>query len=489
MVHSHSRVWVRLLGLGLALGLMCSLLPAYAFAEEPLAEGSAAAQSAETETEQAAPETQPEQAQPETEAAQAVPETETAQPAPEPAQAQPAAEAPSNEAAVEPAATDYSGSAAIYYKADPAGNPLTNDTTQWAPAANSSTILAQINTTGATWESGSGGGGGWYGQNITQNVAKYITAWPDGSKGDTWTVKRDDAKTGTHFTYILDSIWDAYQKAVKQETGEDVEKDDVTEITLTPCKISSGNGGTYEYHLDCALSVTCTKMFTAKFWVKEPGGEYKQVDAKNYRTDDPVQYTANVNETYTDANGKTYRLDGWYVEDGTGSNPSDTKAAFPHTPTDAQLTDGVVNYYAHYVPVTTSVTVTKQVTGPMGDRNKKFTFQWSCGGRSDTFTLSNGESYTIKNVAVGEALTLTESDNSGYAVSVTYNGQNCTVDAQSSVVTITVAQDGGPITVTNYKDVNPDTGITLDSAPYVLALGLTAVTAAVLLYRRSRRRG
>ena len=62
MVHSHSKTWVRLLGLGLALGLMCTLLPAYAFAEEPSAEGSAAAQSAETE--QAAPE--PAQAQPET---------------------------------------------------------------------------------------------------------------------------------------------------------------------------------------------------------------------------------------------------------------------------------------------------------------------------------------------------------------------------------------------------------------------------------------
>ena len=30
---------------------------------------------------------------------------------------------------------------------------------------------------------------------------------------------------------------------------------------------------------------------------------------------------------------------------------------------------------------------------------------------------------------------------------------------------------------------------TLDSAPYAVALGLTAVSAAVLLYRRSRRRG
>ena len=457
MVHSHSKTWVRLLGLGLALGLMCTLLPAYAFAEEPSAEGSAAAQSAETE--QAAPE--PAQAQPET------------------AQPQPAAEMPSDETAIEPVAGSIN--AAIYYLADPAGDPLTNDTGEWAPSRDSSTLIAQIDTTGASWDHNDG-------KNITTNVASYITAWPDGSTGSTWTVKRGDAKTGDNFTYILDSIWTAYEKAVKQETGEDVEKDDVTEITLTPRKISRDNGGRSDYHIDCALSVTCKKTFIAKFWVLEPGAsEYKQVNAKNYKTGDPVQYTANVAETYTDANGKLYKLDGWYVEDGTGSAPGD-KTAFPHTPTDAQLTDGVVNYYAHYVPVTTSVTVTKQVTGPMGDRNKKFTFQWSCGEQTGTFTLSNGQSATIENVAVGETLTLTESDNSGYAVSVTYNGQNCTVDAQSSVQ-ITVAQDGGPITVTNYKDVNPDTGITLDSAPYAVALGLTAVAAAALLYRRSRRRG
>ena len=178
MVHSHSRVWVRLLGLGLALGLMCSLLPAYAFAEEPLAEGSAAAQSAEAET------------------VQAQLEAETAQAAPETAQPQPAAEMPSDETAIEPVAGSIN--AAIYYLADPAGDPLTNDTGEWAPSRDSSTLIAQIDTTGASWDHNDG-------KNITQNVASYITAWPDGSNGSTWTVKRGDATTGDNFTYIGDS--------------------------------------------------------------------------------------------------------------------------------------------------------------------------------------------------------------------------------------------------------------------------------------------
>lgn len=469
MIHSRSKAWVRLLGLGLALLLMCPVLPVYAFAEEPTAAGSAAAQSAETDPAQTAPaQTAPAQAAPE----QAQPES--AQPQTEP-------ETPSDETEVEPVAGN-GVAAAIYYLADPAGDPLTNDTKVWAPSQDSSILIAKLDTTGAYWDHNNG-------KNITINVAKYITAWPDDSHGSTWTVKRDDPTTGGNFTYILDSIWTAYEEAVKQETGQDVTKEDVTEITLTPRKISRDNGGNNAFHLDCALSVTCKKTFTAKFWVLEPGAsEYKQVNAKHYTTGEPVQYTANVETSYTDANGKHYKLDGWYVEDGTGSAPG-VETDFPHTPTAAQLTDGVVNYYARYVPVMTSVTVTKQVTGPMGDRYKKFSFQWSCGDQSDSFTLSDGQSFTIKNVGVGEQLTLTESDNSGYAVSVSYNGTDYSVDAQSSSVQLAVAQDGGAITVTNRKDVNPDTGITLDSAPYAVALGLTAVTAAVLLYRRSRRRG
>ena len=219
MIHSRSKAWVRLMGLGLALLLMCPVLPVYAFAEEPTAAGSAAAQSAETDPAQTAPE----QAQPES------------------AQTQTEPEIPSDETVVEPVAGD-GVAAAIYYLADPAGDPLTNDTGAWAPSQDSSNLIAQLDTTDAKWDHNNG-------KNITINVAKYITAWPDGTNGSTWTVKRDDATTGGNFTYILDSIWTAYEAAVRQETGENVAKEDVTEITLTPRKISRDNGGTNPFHL------------------------------------------------------------------------------------------------------------------------------------------------------------------------------------------------------------------------------------------------
>ena len=187
MIHSRSKAWVRLMGLGLALLLMCPVLPVYAFAEEPTAAGSAAAQSAETDPAQTAPE----QVQPESAQTQTEPET------------------PSDETEVEPVAGN-GVDAAIYYLADPAGDPLTNDTGAWAPSRDSSTLIARLDTTGASWDHNNG-------QNITINVANYITTWPDGSTGSTWTVKRGDPKTGGNFTYILDSIWTAYEARTWQK--------------------------------------------------------------------------------------------------------------------------------------------------------------------------------------------------------------------------------------------------------------------------------
>lgn len=50
--------------------------------------------------------------------------------------------------------TTYSGKAAIYYLANPAGDPWTNDTGAWAPAQETSNTIGNINTDGATWEDG-----------------------------------------------------------------------------------------------------------------------------------------------------------------------------------------------------------------------------------------------------------------------------------------------------------------------------------------------
>ena len=293
----------------------------------------------------------------------------------------------------------YIGQAAIYYLSNPTGDPWTNDTGAWAPTQETSDVLSNINTKGATWEDGYVGNTVYKNKNIKSNVASYITSWPDSSTGSTWTVKEGDSSTASYFTFILNSIWDKYKSSVAADLGigaDQLQQSDIKEITLTPRKISRDNGGTHPYHIDCALSIKSTKVFTAKFWVKEPGesSEYRQIDAKNYLTGNPVARTtkATIGSTKT-VNGVTYVLDGWYPENAAGGACDSTKInqnQWDYDPLPAELADGTVNFYAHYSPTTTSIKLKKLVTGNMGDRTKKFHFTISITKENKNVTFKVG---------------------------------------------------------------------------------------------------
>lgn len=397
----------------------------------------------------------------------------------------------------------------IYYLATPDGVPESNETKHWAPGANSSTLKGQINTKGATW-------GGTDNKNITTNVSSYITSWPDGSTGSTWTVKRDDENTGKNFTYILDSIWDAYDDEIRNGTGvKDLTKTDVTEITLTPFKISRANGGGQDYHIDCTIDVKCREVFTAKFWVKKPGAtDYTLVDAKNYKADSKVTKTTNEEiSSHKKENGVTYVLTGWYAEDDTTHGPKgDLVSTWPYTPTEPQLADGTVNFYAEYVPMYSQVTVSKTVTGALGDKAKEFSFTLTVKDDSNgneitgemkaqkgsaeeftiksgnTFTLKDGENIVFTNVPTGATVTVTEKDytgtNGGYSTSyVAGDGQK--MQGREARLT-NISAGNHTIAFTNSKDVRPDTGITLHSMPYLLVLAGVLVGGMAWMRRRKR---
>ena len=293
----------------------------------------------------------------------------------------------------------YIGQAAIYYLSNPTGDPWTNDTGAWAPTQETSDVLSNINTKGATWEDGYVGNTVYKNKNIKSNVASYITSWPDSSTGSTWTVKRDNNTTDSYFTFILNSIWDSYKSSVATDLNinvSELDKTHITEITLTPRKISRDNGGTYPYHIDCALSIKSTKIFTAKFWVKNPGeSEYNtQVDAKNYLIGSKVKKTTNATIGSTKVvDGVTYVLDGWYPENAAGGACDSTKInqnQWDYDPLPAELADGTVNFYAHYSPTTTSIKLKKLVTGNMGDRTKKFHFTISITKENKNVTFKVG---------------------------------------------------------------------------------------------------
>lgn len=406
----------------------------------------------------------------------------------------------------------YEKSAAIYYLANPAGDPWTNDTGAWAPAGETSNMLGKINIADAEWENGYVGDTVYKDKNIRKNVSNYILSWPDGRTGTTWTVKNGDTTTGSYFTFILDSIWENYKKAISKDTGINInslDKSDILEITLTPRKISRGNGGKYPYHIDCALNIKSRRAFTAKFWVKNPNDtEYTQVDAKNYKTGDSVIKTEQgENEKVID--GITYVLDGWYPENDGGGACGDQKiTTWAHRPTDPELADGSVNFYAHYIPLYTTVNIKKIVTGNMGDKSKAFHFKVSVvngninlpfnigatqySGSAD-ITLSDNQTTMVTKVPVGATVTITENDYSGsrYTTSYTIGGSDSTIGNTAEISNIQQLNEdentAHEVTFTNNKDAIPDTGLDLNTTPYILALGIVAAGAGVLLFRRRKR--
>lgn len=425
----------------------------------------------------------------------------------------------------------YSGSAYIYFLKLPTGDPMNNDTGEWAPTADQSKLEAKISTAGATWTNGyTNDNSAIPNKNIVtgngQILTNYITSWPDGSTGTTWTVKKDDPTTGGYFTSIWNEISGNYIASIKKDTGiNDLTVDDITEIVLTPRKISRNNGGSQNYHIDCAISVVTKKVFTAKFMVKDPTkGEEKwsQVDSGNYKEGEAVIKTTAVEIGATKTvNGVRYELKGWYTEDplgdinvhgpkiednewlGHGTNGD----GYLTTSTDQVREDGTVYFYAVWEPETQKPirTITKKVEGLFGDRSKQFRIVVTGpNGFSQEFTLAHGETGTLNNlmVQVGDVITITEYDASDYdtTAQIYYsnssngllgaNGQEFTGENEkTTTITITddmIDLDEINITVINEKDAPVDNGVLLDTLPYILIL-VVVVGGGVLLFLRKRK--
>lgn len=423
----------------------------------------------------------------------------------------------------------YSGSAYIYFLKLPTGDPMNNDTGEWAPKADKSNLEAKISTAGATWTNGyTNDNSAIPNKNIVtgngQILTDYITSWPDGSTGTTWTVKKNDPTTGGYFTSIWNEISENYIASIKKDTGiNDLTVDDITEIVLTPRKISRNNGGSQNYHIDCAISVVTKKVFTAKFMVKDPTkGEEKwsQVDSGNYKEGEAVIKTTAVEIGATKTvEGVRYELKGWYTEDplgdinvhgpkieddewlGRGTNGS----GYLTKSTDQVREDGTVYFYAVWEPETQKPirTITKKVEGLFGDRSKQFRIVVT-GPNSfrQEFTLAHGDAGTLNDlmVQVGDVITITEYDASDYdtTAQIYYgssgllgaNGQEFTGENEkTTTITITddmIDLDEINITVTNEKDAPVDNGVLLDTLPYILIL-VVVVGGGVLLFLRKQK--
>lgn len=474
---------------------------------------------------------------------------------------------------------DWSEQAGLYIMFNPEENPDSNEKTMWTEKVTVDGEEAKLaDTTNATWTDD---------RNIFDSVDsldKYIKYWPDGvaytgdrklEPGDSFRTqevayKKDGVrKTATLENMILDmykgKLIEMYTKSGvptgdAQAIVNQLEAKDIT-FTIIAHKISKKNGGDVpDKHIDCTVTVTCDKTFTAKFKVKKPGESgYTTVNSKLYLWNDSADNKVEqyVNSTTVpskiDKDGATWAFDGWYPEkrDGTGpdltANPiPDTD--WPYTVQQWQLDnynkDRVVNFYAHYKKVTSNVTITKQVTGLLGDTNKEFTFNVSitqngadCSAgvkakKENTevflngFTLKHNETVTLENVPIGATIKVTEvTPGEHYTVSATGHGaeqngrdnvaftyvaaantatasdadeadlmllsmdEDTAVDADGDAVAYDsgIKVDNNRIIVTNRATLIPDTGVLLDTLPYIVILAVVAGGGILLMLRKRRK--
>lgn len=481
---------------------------------------------------------------------------------------------------------DWYDKAGLYIMYDPEKDPDSNDTTMWTGVVKVGTEHAKLgDLTGATWTGNRNiffrdivGGAG------SDTAKRYIKYWPDGTAyTGPRVIEPSNPFRQTLVTYngksatLENMIFEMYKdKLVKMYVDEGYTEDDANKIvaqlkasditfTITPHKISKDNWESDptnpSKHIDCTVTVTCDKTFTAKFNVKKPGESgYTTVNSKLYlwkdNADNKVKQYANsttVPHEITEKDGSKWAFDGWYPEnaDGTGPNLEGKpipESSWPYKVSENELTnyggDRVVNFYAHYKKVTSNVTITKQVTGLLGDTNKEFAFNVSitqngaaCTGvtakKGDqtvsdltNFTLKHNETVTLENVPIGATITVKESapgehytvystgysdgQNGGRDVTFTYGAVANTATAddadEADLMLLSMDEDtavdtdavaladatdktvpNNAITVTNHCGLLPDTGVLLDTLPYIVILAVVAGGVALLMLRKHRK--
>ena len=201
------------------------------------------------------------------------------------------------------------------------------------------------------------------------------------------------------------------------------------------------------------------------------------------------------------ADGTVYKFEGWYTDK---NFTPESKFDFTADTISADTT-----FYAKYVPASANLTVTKTVTGKLGDTNKAFTFQildasgnpvtLTTGnyefsntngallndGTDGKFTLKDGASITFKNLPSGQ-YKVVEDNYSGEKYETSYVVDSGTpVNGQEASVTI--GTDAKQINFTNHRTLEPDLGVLLDTLPYIVILAVVAGGVALLMLRKRRK--
>lgn len=341
-------------------------------------------------------------------------------------------------------------------------------------------------------------------------------------------IEKDPTKANTVGTYTIE--WYEVVAAGGANTGKNGEDGDWTgEENYKPTytkgiyksPISYVGDKIMTYHLDGLLLIHDATHINVQFMVQDAGentfdlvndygGAYtvqKQGDSIQLNTiarpdvkrDDQTE--AVCPETKTTADGTVYTFKGWYTDENCTQ-----KADFVNGTISADTT-----FYAKYVPASANLTVTKTVTGKLGDTNKAFTFtitkadetsanitdanveiseadsakvEWLRNGK---FTLKDGASIIFKNLPSGEYKVI-EEDYSGEKYDTSWQiGTDGEVYEKNSTATVTIGTTEQTVHFTNHRTLEPDLGVLLDTLPYIVILAVVAGGVALLMLRKHRK--
>lgn len=285
--------------------------------------------------------------------------------------------------------------------------------------------------------------------------------------------------------------------------------------------ISSVSSNKMTYHLDGLIVLHDTTHINVKFMVQDVGkdtfalvrdygGAFTVPEGSNSislsnidRPDVPRagQTQAEYLLIKPAADGTVYKFEGWYTDKN--FTPA-SKFDFTEDTISADTT-----FYAKYVPASANLTVTKTVTGKLGDTNKAFTFtitkadgtaanitdanveiseadsakvEWLRDGK---FTLKDGASITFKNLPSGE-YKIVEDDYTGEKYETSYVVDSGTPENRREA-SVTIGTDAKTLAFTNHCTLFPDTGVLLDTLPYIVILAVVAGGVALLMLRKHRK--
>lgn len=339
-------------------------------------------------------------------------------------------------------------------------------------------------------------------------------------------IEKDPTKANTVGTYTIE--WYEVVAAGGANTGKNGEDGDWTgEENYKPTytkgiyksPISSVSDKKMTYHLDGLIVLHDTTHINVQFkvqdvgkdtfaLVRDYGGAYtvqnegdsiqlNTIARPDVKRDDQTE--AVCPDKKITADGTVYTFKGWYTDE--------------NCTREADFVNGTIStdttFYAKYVPASANLTISKTVTGKLGDTNKAFTFTitkadgtsaniteaniettdntravWQGNGK---FTLKDGASIIFKNLPSGEYKVI-EEDYSGEKYDTSWQiGTDGEVYEKNSTATVTIGTTEQTVHFTNHRTLEPDLGVLLDTLPYIVILAVVAGGVALLMLRKRRK--